>query len=36
MIDFVLGFAAGAVAAVLSPPVFRWIEKQIARIKDKV
>jgi hypothetical protein len=35
MIPFLLGFICGAVAAVVSPPVFRFVSDKVADAKDR-
>ena len=36
MFAFILGLIAGAVVAVISPPVFAWVSGKIAQAKDKL
>lgn len=34
MLNFILGFAAGAIVAVISPPVFRFVGAQVVRFNE--
>ena len=36
MFAFALGFIAGAVVAVISPPVFAWVSAKIALAKEQI
>ncbi len=35
MINFAIGFVIGAVAAVISPPVFRYVADKVAQLRAR-